>query len=403
MSLLLAIVGGVAIHAQSDLRSAAEVETDVEHAHGGDEIAHYTCSMHPSVQRQEPGTCPICSMDLVPVTRHEQETGVIQVDAARRQLIGVRTAVAERQPVKVRIRAVGTVAYDETRLADVTLKYRGWIGELLVDRSGQKVKKGQTLFTLYSPELYTAQEEFLAALDSQQMAQQTAAPDRADYLVEAARKRLHLWDIRDWQIDQIAAAGKPLEQVPIVSPVSGHVVEKNVVQGAAVEPGERLYRIAGLETVSIEAEVYENELALIEGRQPAEVRLPHLQAEAYRGRVSFIYPYLETSTRTARVRIELDNKDERLKADMYADVELEIDRGERLVVPVEAVLYAGPRRLVFIDLGEGRLRPQEIKLGAKSGDFYEVSSGLNEGEKVVTSGNFLIAAESRLKSAGKQW
>jgi Cu(I)/Ag(I) efflux system membrane fusion protein len=131
--------------------------------------------------------------------------------------------------------------------------------------------------------------------------------------------------------------------------------------------------------------------------------LPHLQAEAFHGSVSFIYPYLEPSTRTARVRIELNNKDQKLKADMYADVEFVIDRGERLVVPVEAVLYAGPRRLVFVDLGEGRLRPQEIELGAKSGDFYEVRSGLNEGETVVTSGNFLIAAESRLKSAGKQW
>ena len=384
-------------------QSALEVETHIEQAHGGDEIAYYTCSMHPSVQRQEPGTCPICSMDLVPVTREEQETGVIQVDAGRRQLIGVRTAVVTRQPFTVRIRAVGTVTYDETRLADVTLKYQGWIGELLVDRSGQKVEKGQTLFTLYSPALYAAQEEFLAALESQQMARQTAAPDRADYLVEAGRKRLHLWDIRDWQIDQIVAAGKPLEQIPIVSPVSGYVVEKNVVQGAAVELGQRLYRIAGLETVWIEANVYENELALIKVGQPAEVSLPHLQAEAFHGSVSFIYPYLEASTRTARVRIELDNKNQRLKADMYADVEFVIDRGERLVVPVEAVLYAGPRRLVFIDLGEGRLKPQEIELGAKSGDFYEVRSGLSEGQTVVTSGNFLIAAESRLKSAGKQW
>ena len=380
----------------------AELEAHVEHAHEGD-ISHYTCSMHPSVRLQEPGTCPICSMDLVPVTRQEVETGVFTVDARRRQLIGVRTVVVERRPVRIQIRTVGKIVYDETRLSDVSVKFRGWIGKLEVDSTGQRVRKGQTLFTLYSPELYSAQEEYLAALASQAVAAQTSAPERADYLVRAARQRLHLWDLRDWQIDQIAERGSPLEYIPIVSPANGFVIEKYVVAGAAVEPGMRLYRIAGLDRVWVEAEVYESELPLITVGQEAEVTLPYLPDKRFNGKVSFVYPYLDDATRTGRFRIELANENLDLRPDMYADVELEVDRGERLVVPEEAVLYAGPRRLVFLDLGEGRLRPQEVEVGVKSGDDYEVLAGLEEGDVVVRSGNFLIAAESRLRSAAEQW
>lgn len=382
--------------------TSAEVEAHIEHAHEGD-ISHYTCSMHPSVRRQEPGTCPICSMDLVPVTREEVETGVFTVDAKRRQLIGVRTASVERRPLEIHVRAVGKVVYDETRLSDVSVKYRGWIGSLSANSMGQEVRKGETLFTLYSPELYSAQEEYLAALASQSAAAGTSVPARADYLVNAARERLRLWDLHDWQIDQVAEKGSPLEQMPVVSPVSGVVIEKGVVEGAAVEPGMKLYRIAGLETVWVEAEVYESELPLVSVGQEAEVILPYIPGKRFRGKVSFVYPYLGDQTRTGRFRIELANPVLELRPDMYADVELEIDRGERLVVPVEAVLHAGPRRLVFVDLGKGRLKPEEIEIGAKSGDFYEVLAGLEEGDVVVASGNFLIAAESRLKSAVEQW
>ena len=382
--------------------TVAEVETHVEHAHEGD-ISHYTCSMHPSVQRQEPGTCPICSMDLVPVTREEVETGVFTVDARRRQLIGVRTTVVQRRPVRMRIRAVGRVVYDETRLSDVSVKYRGWIGKLEVDRSGQQVSKGEPLFTLYSPELYSAQEEYLAALASQRAAKETSAPNRSDYLVEAARQRLRLWDLRDWQVDQIAQSGSPLEYIPIVSPVSGVVIEKEIVEGAAIEPGMKLYRIAALDRIWIEADVYESELPLIEVGQEATVSLPYLPDRSYLGKVGFVYPYLDSSTRTGRIRIELANENLDLRPEMFADVEVAVDLDERLVVPEEAILYAGPRRLVFLDLGEGRLRPQEIETGVKSGDEYEVLAGLQEGDVVVSSGNFLIAAESRLKSATGQW
>jgi Cu(I)/Ag(I) efflux system membrane fusion protein len=384
------------------MSSMEEARAHAEHAHG-DEIAYYTCSMHPSVKKADEGTCPICSMNLVPVTRQEIETGVIFVDAQRRQTIGVRTASVERQRITVEIRAVGKVVYDETRLTDVTVKYRGWIGELHADSTGQRVKKGAPLFTLYSPELFAAQQEYLTVLESQRAARGTVAPDRADYLVDAARQRLRLWDIQDWQIEEVARRGQPLEYLPIVSPVSGYVIEKYVALGSTVDPGMKLYSIAALDRVWVEAEVYESELPLVAVGQEAEVSFPYLPGEVFRGKVLFIYPFLDPTTRTGRVRIELANPRLTLKPDMYADVQLEHDLGMRLAVPEEAVLYAGPRRFVFLDLGEGRLRPQQVQVGARAGTMVEVLGGLREGDVIVTSGNFLVAAESRLRVALEQW
>ena len=370
---------------------------------GGDETAYYSCSMHTHVRSEDPGTCPICSMDLVAVTEREVATGEIVVDPMRRQTIGVRTGRVERRPLHLEVRAVGKVAFDETRLAEVSLKYPGWIERLHVNAAGQAVRRGEILFTLYSPELYAAQGEYLVALESQRRARATSAPDRADYLVEASRQRLRLWDLRDEDLDRIAASGRPLEQMPIVSPVSGHVIEKNVVEGAAVEPGRALYRIAALDRVWVEAEVFESDLAAIRVGQPARVTLPNLPGKTLAGKVAFLYPYLDDATRTGRVRIELPNPGLELKPAMYAEVVLEIDGGEALLVPESAVLYAGARRLVFLDLGEGRLKPQAIEVGVASGDWIEVLGGLDEGDLVVTSGTFLVAAESRLKSATEQW
>jgi Cu(I)/Ag(I) efflux system membrane fusion protein len=337
------------------------------------------------------------------VTRAEVESGVVIVDAARRQKIGVRIGRVERRSVPVTIRAVGDVVVDETRLADVSVKYRGWIGRLEVDETGLAVRRGQTLFTLYSPELYAAQEEYLAALGSQRTARGTGAPDRADYLVNASRKRLRLWDLTEAQIDRLAETGEPIEYIPIVSPASGYVVEKNVVAGASVEPGMQLYRIAGLDRVWVEAEVYESELPLVEEGQSATVTFPHLPAETFRGKVTFVMPFLDGSTRTGRVRIELANPGLMLKPDMYANVLLERTAEPALVVPDDAVLYAGEREFVFVDLGEGRLQPRRVVTGRDLGDAVEIVSGLEEGEEIVTSGNFLIAAESRLKLAMEHW
>ncbi|MEZ5318166.1 MAG: efflux RND transporter periplasmic adaptor subunit [Vicinamibacterales bacterium] len=386
--------------------SEAETLAHAQAAHGageGDEVAYYTCSMHPSVQSATEGTCPICGMDLVPVTRQEAATATIRIDASRRQEIGVRTERVTRQALSTQVRAVGKVVFDETRLSDVTLRIGGWIGRLDVNEPGQHVRQGQTLFTLYSPNLYAAQQEFLTAVSSQRTAAATAAPQRADYLVEAARTRLRLWDLSQAQVDQVAETGKPIEYLPILAPASGYVVEKNVVAGSSVRPGDRLFRIAGIDQVWVEAEVYESDLPVVAVGQTATVTLPYAPGQTYTGRVSFIYPYLEGATRTARVRIALANPKLAIKPDMYAEVTIQRNLGERLTVPEQAVLYAGQRSFVFLDLGEGRLRPNEVKTGLVTGDRIEILSGLAPGDVIVTSGNFLVAAEARLKLAMEQW
>jgi Cu(I)/Ag(I) efflux system membrane fusion protein len=181
------------------------------------------------------------------------------------------------------------------------------------------------------------------------------------------------------------------------------VVEKNVFDGSAVEPGMRLMRIANLDKVWIEAELYEAEIPLVPVGHQAKVTLPYLPEKEFEGKVTFVYPYLDPKTRTGKVRVELANKDVELKPEMYANVALTVSRGERLVVPDSAVIYSGPRRIVFVDIGQDRLKPREIKVGIRSGDYYEVQEGLRAGERVVTSGNFLIAADSRLKSAAEMW
>lgn len=360
-------------------------------AHGEGDIAHYTCPMHPSVKQHGPGACPICGMDLTPVSRAELESGIIRVDDLRRQRIGVKTAKVVQASMDLSLRALGRVTFDEKSLVDVTLKLDGYIHELRVNATGEPVKKGDVLFTLYSPELYAAQQEYLLARQSQSAANAS--------LVGAARKRLELWGLSAAQIERVAQRGQPVENMPFLAPASGYVMEKNVVEGAAVKAGERLFRIAPLAKVWVEADVYEQDLARVKPGQPVEVTLPYLPGKKYAGHVGYVYPSLRGATRTGRIRIELPNPELELKPDMYADVRFVLQGGARLQIPDSAVIYTGPRRLVFVDLGEGRLRPQEVKLGIRGEGTYEVLEGLSPGDVVVTSGNFLIAAESRIRSA----
>lgn len=362
------------------------------------EVAHYTCSMHPSVEQAVPGTCPICAMDLTPVTKEEVETGTIVVDAIRRQRIGVRVARVERRALVHTVRAVGVVAYDETRQVDVNLRMSGWVQHLDVDETGQKVMRGQTLFRLYSPELYAAQVEHLSAL--------SRSKGRSAALLElaaASRRRLELLGLTGAQIDQLEAGKRPRDATSIRSPASGYVVEKALVAGAYVRAGTRAYRIVDLSAVWIEAEVFESELALVRVGQPARITLPHASAPAVEGTVDYVHPTLDPETRTARVRVEVSNSSLVLRPDMFAEMEIAVALGERLVVPQSAVVYTGPRRLVFVDLGEGRLRPTVVQVGVRAGGYDEITEGLAEGDVVVSSGNFLIAAESRIRSATKYW
>jgi Cu(I)/Ag(I) efflux system membrane fusion protein len=205
------------------------------------------------------------------------------------------------------------------------------------------------------------------------------------------------------QIRELARRGEAWENVPVVAPATGYVIDKDVVEGGRIEAGARVYRIADLSRLWVDAEVYESDLAQVKKGQPVTVQLPYVPGQSFEGTVDYIYPTLDGVTRTGRVRVALDNPGLTLKPDMYADVELAVDLGERLVIPSSAVIYTGPRRLVFVDLGEGRLRPQEIEVGVRAGEYVEVTHGLELGDVVVTSGNFLIAAESRIRSATGYW
>lgn len=393
--------------AQIELESTGQVSPEgagpAAHEHGDDEISHWTCPMHPSVQEKGPGACPICGMDLVSVTRSELKTGDVRIDAQRRQEIGVRTGTVERGPLVVPVRAVGRVTVDERRIEDVSLKVRGWITKLHANALGDPVRAGGPLFELYSPELLTAQQEYLHARRSMEGSSSVDGSKRMDTLVRAARTRLLLWDIADEDFAALDRRGEASESLTIRSPVTGFVIEKNVVEGGAVEPGARLFRIAPLDWVWVEAGVYENQMELVHPGQSVRISLPYMADRRLEGRISYVYPTLDGETRTARVRIELPNPDLALRPDMYANVEFSADLGERTLVSASAVLYAGPRRIVFVDMGDGRLRPREVRIGVGNGDVYEVLEGLEPGEQIVLSGNYLVASESRLKSALTQW
>ncbi|MEO8844306.1 MAG: efflux RND transporter periplasmic adaptor subunit [Kofleriaceae bacterium] len=366
----------------------------------GSEVAYYTCSMHPQVHAEHPGACPICSMPLVPVSQTEQQTGVVRVDEHRRAQLGIRTAKVVRGPMTLDIRAQGRLVVDETRLHDVTLKIGGYVSALAVNATGQRVGKGDTLFTLYSPELYAAQQEYLIARTNRDAMHEAGDATRSDALVRASETKLELWGLGEDQLRAIVAKGEPIERVPFRSPASGVVMEKSVVDGDAVTAGQRLFRIADLDQIWVEADVYEADLGRIAKGQPATVTLTYLPGRTFEGKVAFVYPYLDPTSRTGRVRIVLPNKGIELKPDMFATVTFDLPLGDRIQIPSSAVIYTGPRRLVFVDLGDGRLEPQEVTIGARSGDLVEVLSGVNEGDSIVTSGNFLVAAESRVRSGG---
>lgn len=365
-------------------------------------IAYYTCSMHTSVRNAGPGQCPICSMDLVPVTKEEVQSGVITVDARRRQLIGVETGTAVMRDLTKAIRAVGRVGYNERAISNVSLKFDAWIGDLKADYVGTTVERGQMLFTVYSPELLSAQQEYLESH------QRLSKRDANDSLVRAARKRLMLWDISAAQVRALERRGQPIEYLPIFAPKSGTVVEKMVVEGSHMKTGDTLLRIADLSTVWVDAEIYESELPLVEKGMAATVTLPYVNSDPLHATVDYIYPYLDRATRTARIRVVLDNAQDKLKPDMYAEVHLLAELGKRLVVPEEAVLIAGESRVVFKDMNNGgedagKLKPVHVKTGQNVDGWIEITQGLNPGDKVITSGNFLIAAEAKLKTGINQW
>jgi membrane fusion protein, copper/silver efflux system len=356
-----------------------------------DAVEYWTCPMHPSVHAPGAGQCPICGMDLTPVTRAQKASGAVTVDAERRKWLGIRLAPAERRALHPSLRAVGEVTWDESRLTDVTLKIGGWVRELRASATGQSVRRGETLLTLYSPDLLVAQEDLLAA----------AADASGASHVESARRRLQLWDVTEQQIDAVLAAKKPMDAVPILSPASGEILEKDVVEGAFVESGTRLFRIGNLDAVWVEAAVPEGDLAAVQRGQRVNVRIEG--SESREGTIALVLPSLESETRSARIRVELENKDGALHPGQWVTVELALPGGDALVVPDTAVMFTGPRRVVFVAGTGDELLPRTVETGRKGEGWVEIRSGLEVGEQVVVSGNFLVAADSRLRAGEDAW
>lgn len=329
--------------------------------------------------------------------------GTIMVDPVKQQLIGLRIAEATYRPMEKTIRTVGRVEFDERKVKQINTKIDGWIEHLYVDFTGQLVKKGDPLFTIYSPELVSTQEEYLLALQAKKQIgsspfSRVAAAGNS--LLEAARRRLLLWDITQEQIDELERSEKPTKTLTLVSPIDGFVIDKMALEGMRVEPSMVLYKIADLSTVWVYADIYEYELPLVKVGQQATVHLAYYPGQTFRGQVIYIYPYLDSKTRTAKVRFDFPNTGAlRLKPGMFADVELKVSMGRRLAVPHEAILDSGTRQIVFVEKGEGHFEAKEVTLGLRVDDQHEILSGLSPGTRIVVSANFFLDSESKLRES----
>jgi Cu(I)/Ag(I) efflux system membrane fusion protein len=319
------------------------------------------------------------------------------------QLIGVRTARAEMRPLDKRIRTVGKVQPDETRLAFVNTKVGGWVKKLYVDYTGKEVEKGDPLLSIYSPDLVTAQEEYLIALRSVRSSS-TGTGDVAEIeasrreLLQSAKRRLQLWDITDEQIAELGKTGKPKTEMIIEAPLSGIVLDKMVLEGAYITPGMNLYRIADLSSIWIMADIYEYEVPLVKVGQTALVTLPYYSGQSHVATVDFIDPSLDPVSRTVKVRLSMKNPGLMLKPEMFANVEIRVSSGQKLVIPREAVIDSGMRQIVYVEKKPGVYELRRVTLGLRGEDYVEVLKGISKGERVVTSGNFLIDSESQLRS-----
>ena len=394
-----------------------------------DNVAYYTCTMDPWVKSKTPGKCPKCHMDLVPVMKngatnqmeahdheHEMTPGTNAEEApkeftilpSRQQFIGVTYTEITKKPLQFSLRAVGTVTNDKLRHWDFVSRVEGYVQKLEVSSSGEVVEKDQPLLTIYSPDLFSAQREFVDLLKMRDAAEgqgphAEAARETAERLLESARQRLRLWNITSNQIAQLEQSRTPAETLTLHSPFKGVIQDLQVDQGRRVSAGDHLVDVADLSVVWVWAQFYQSELPLLKKGAQVTLSAESLPNEKFAGKISLVDPFLDDATRTARVRIEIDNPDFKLRPGMYVNIALAGDDGEELAVPVSAVLPTGERNVVFVDKGEGRLEPRFVELGRKYGDEYAVTGGLKEGERVVNSANFLVDAESKVQGALKTW
>ena len=418
-------------------------------AEGGRKVLYWIDPMHPAYKSDKPGIAPDCGMKLVPVyadggpapaaeapkkvlyyydpkdpNYHADKPGLnpetgndlvaaydapapgsITVSAEKQQLAGVSFGTVESASAESRIRAAGKVMVDETRISRVSTKVDGWVDNVMADVTGSPVRKGQPLFTLYSPELIASQQEYLLALRSKEILQKSSlasAQTQSDSLIAAARRRLEYWDLTDAQIDEIARTGKPIRNVTIYSPAGGHILERKVFPRQRVTPEMELYTIVDLSHLWVMADVFEHDAWRIQPGQAATVRLTNAPGSPISARVDHILPQVDPATRTLKVRLDVPNPGMRLRPDMFVDVDFRFLDSARMTVPDGAVLDTGTRKTAFVDRGNGVLEPRQVETGIHFDDRVEILSGLKAGERIVISGNFLIDSESQLNpGAGK--
>jgi Cu(I)/Ag(I) efflux system membrane fusion protein len=372
----------------------------------------YTCPMHPEIRRTKPGQCPICGMDLVPIKTGAEDgshehgvaagAGNVSLSAEQVRLAGVQTTVARLGQLTTTIRTVGTVVADETRVREVTTKVAGFVEKLYVNAVGQDVRAGQPLFELYSPELLASQGEYLLARQTAASFQQSSLPEvrrGGQDLASAARRRLELFDVPAEFIERLEATGKAERRVAFRAPFPGVVTVKNVVEGQRVEPGMNLLTVSDLSRVWVVAQVYEAEASAARDGRTAVVTLPYDAAVRLVGRVTFVYPTLDTDSRTLRVRLEFANPGMALKPGMFVNVELATDQSRGVIVPDSAVIDSGTRQVVFVQGEEGQFAPREVHVAMRANGQAVITSGLADGARVAISANFLLDSESRLRTA----
>jgi Cu(I)/Ag(I) efflux system membrane fusion protein len=415
----------------------------------------YQCPMHPSITSDHPGDCPICGMKLVEVkpdqsapggtpapgerkivfyrspmdpkqtshTPRKDEMGMdyvpvyedevpgaggpqveglatVTIDPMRQQLIGLRTAPVTRGSVAGSWRTVGRVEVDPTRVRKTNVKVEGYIERMYVDFVGRRVRKGEPLFSIYSPSLLATENEYVLALQTRDaLARGGAFGDSGDSLVASARRKLELWDVPAKEIERLEQTRQPSKLLTFLSPIAGVVTAKNVVEGARVNPGDTPYEITDLGMVWVMADAYETDLARVHVGMPATLTVQAYPNQPFQGNVEFIDPLLDPKTRTAKVHVHFPNPAGVLKPEMFGNIVLEGTKREGLRIPADAVIRSGTEDVVFLALGNGKFAPRQVQLGAKSGDQIEVVGGLTEGQEVVLRANFLVDSESQLRSS----
>jgi len=389
------------------LAAKQELKAGMVDPETGKKIKYWTSPMDPTYISEQPGKSPM-GMDLVPVYEEEGEdkepASTIRIDPVTMQNMGVRLGRVQQKRLIKNIRTVGNITFDETKIFTVNTKFNGWIEKLYVNFVGEDVKKGQPLFDIYSPELVTAQEEYLLALEQYNKlgnSSYSRIRDGARRLLEASRTRLHYWDLTDRQIELIGKTRKVNKTLTIYSPAAGVVTKKDAFKGHYVKQGAHQYEIVDLSSVWVDVDVYEYELPWVRKGMAADMDLSYIPGKRFKGKVLFVYPYLDPKTRTAKLRLAFPNPGYQLKPGMYANVNLKsVVATDTLVIPQEAVIDSGVRKIVFVALGKGKFQPREVNIGLEGNDNkFQVLEGLSEGEEIVLSAQFMLDSESRLREA----